>query len=88
MSNTSDEIAKLKRLRNEIENCGQNCPYLHVGDTVVLRDGSYQLITSVKWGEATGLNAFYRWSQEFPYNIEHNAMDFGHEIVDVISSEQ
>lgn len=77
-------IADYRRLAAELQNCGCDCADLNVGDTVVLRDGSSQTIRMVKWGEATGKHAFYRWSSTFPYEIEHAAMDSRYEIVDVI----
>ena len=77
-------ITDYRRLTAELQNCGCDCADLNVGDTVVLRDGSSQTITTVKWGEATGKQAFYRWRSNFPYEIDHAAMDSRYEIVDVI----
>lgn len=69
-------IADYRRLVAELQNCGCDCADLNVVDV--------QTITMVKWGEATGKQAFYRWSSTFPYEIEHAAMDSRYEIVDVI----
>jgi len=84
MTNTAKAIDDFKRLKSELEKCAQTQPHLNVGDTVVLRDGSSQTITAVKWEEATGKEDFYRWSSTFPYEIEHAAMGSLYEILDVI----
>ena len=79
-----DEIKAFKELVNKLKTKKENARDLEVGCEVTLANGKTQIISKKQWDEVEGLNAFYRWSAQFPYEIEHAAMyGSGLEIVDV-----
>lgn len=50
---------------------------LLVGTVVELKDGSKIEIADIQYGDSEAVDAtnFYRWDREFPYDVEHAAMD-------------
>tara|TARA_S200002703_G_scaffold159661_1_gene173948 strand:+ start:1268 stop:1519 length:252 start_codon:yes stop_codon:yes gene_type:complete len=62
---------------------------LLVGTVVELKYGGRIEIAHIQYGDSEAVDAtnFYRWNREFPYNIEHAAMDDErHMIVEVFQN--
>lgn len=79
-----EQIKAYKETLLELERQKGSARPLEVGCEVTLANGTKQLISEVKYDEAYGDSAFYRWDSFFPYEIEHAAMyGYNLEIVDV-----